>query len=97
MFNHYALVDPRMPLGPSRIFYVGRTALELEARLLLHIKDAKKGVKAPVYVWIRSLLLEGVEPDLVELGWGSNSKEQKLIDKYLLLGSPLTNRRKGGW
>ena len=54
----YGLLDPR----ENELRYVGKTHKRRELRLEEHILAAKNGERAPVYVWIRSLLAAELEP-----------------------------------
>ena len=55
----YGLIDPQ----DYKVRYVGKTSQRMNRRLAHHIGAAKRGHKAPVYEWIRSLL--PLEPWLV--------------------------------
>ena len=59
----YGLLDPRDQI----LKYVGKTHKRRELRLAEHIEDAKLGGSRPLHVWIRSLLLENLEPEVFVL------------------------------
>jgi hypothetical protein len=59
-FLIYGLVDPR----DRSLRYIGKTHKRCEARLAEHVALAMEGNAAPVYGWIRSLLGNGLEPEV---------------------------------
>lgn len=92
----YGLSDPRTPL----IRYIGKTILGCKTRRRLHIQDAKNNSRLAVAGWIRMLLSEGVEPEILvveECTYENlNDREVFHIAKLRAEGFNLFNRTKGG-
>lgn len=59
-FSVYGLFDPR----DGQLRYVGLHQGRLQKRLNEHLCKARKGVKLYVYDWMRSVLKEGLEPEI---------------------------------
>ena len=59
----YGLLDPR----DRSLRYVGKTHMRRERRLERHLEAAENGRMAPVSVWIRDLVAEGLQPQTVVL------------------------------
>lgn len=59
----YGLIDPRNQC----LRYIGKTHKRREIRLAEHISEAEEGGKGYVYNWIRSLLAQGMEPEIFVL------------------------------
>lgn len=93
----YRLVDPR---EPARVRYVGKTACSLATRLRRHLNEARRGLKAHRYHWIRGLLADGVRPaiELIELCSASEwqAREKHWIAELRAKCHPLTNTGPGG-
>lgn len=90
----YCLADPRT----REARYVGVTK-NAKARLKRHITDGKRGGHTHRSRWIRSLLDQGVEPEMVELeacdaGW--DEPEKHWIAYLKFLGARLVNANEGG-
>lgn len=96
----YYLQDPRESDPIFRDRYVGKTTMKLRARLLQHIRDARRGFKGHRCNWIRKLLEEGVEPaiQLIEVMPAEqlNSAEIKKIAELRSKGYNLVNDTNGG-
>ena len=83
----YHLRDPRT----RRPRYGGQTKSPLAVRLAEHLAVARAGSPAPVSVWVRGLLADGLEPEIVATGYTS---EQGAIDA-IAPGDRLNVRRAG--
>lgn len=92
----YGLVDPR---EPERIRYVGKT-IHPTWRVKQHLQDARAGQPSHRCKWIRKLLSEGTEPQLItlevvpEADW--EEAEIRWIAKLRQDGHQLTNGTDGG-
>lgn len=100
--NIYGLYDPRELVNGEieNIRYVGKADISLD-RLSVHIQEAKRGTtKDPKYRWIRKLLRDGVEPEMLILCrppidcW--KGTEQQVIDVLRTEGHNLLNITEGG-
>jgi DNA-binding CsgD family transcriptional regulator len=103
-YTIYALIDPRVaPDTPQAVFYVGQTTRP-KARLWGHIKRAERDQQRtePCIQYIRSILADGLKPQLSELekGVGDDTTrkdaENRWIAHYQAQGSPLQNAQEGG-
>lgn len=56
----YGLIDPRNQC----LRYIGKTHKRREWRLAEHLEEALNGTKTPIYHWIRSLLDQGLYPEV---------------------------------
>lgn len=93
----YGLFDPR---EPSTIRYVGKTIIGERARRSCHLQDAKKGSSLRVSCWIRELLAEGIEPEVIVIEECTketvNQQERFHIARLRGQGLELLNKTKGG-
>lgn len=101
-YTVYALVDPRHERRNDGVRYIGITKRRPASRLWQHIYYAKHGRKGVLTRnhrenWIRSLIREGVCPEIVPLeetdDWG---REQWWIIKKREHGCKLVNGTNGG-
>ena len=79
----YGLIDPR----DRSLRYIGKTHKRRELRLAEHMLHALEGNIAPVYAWIRSLLGEGLDPEVfvlerIEPGGDWRRAEQEAITRW---------------
>ncbi len=94
--NIYAMKDRR-----GRTRYVGKTVMTLHKRKKCHTKQAVKNPKHHVHLWIKKMLEEGTEPEIVLLEvvpphgpwWIA---EADWIERHLMYGCDLTNSTAGG-
>lgn len=94
----YALFDPR---SPDAIRYVGKTEKTLEFRLSRHIAEAKLGLKAHRFHWVRSLLSVNVKPGIRLIETVAEKGSWQELEKYWIAkcrsdGHALTNNASGG-
>lgn len=93
----YSLTDPRT----GQVRYVGKTQQRPINRLHRHLVRARSGSKSNVCVWLRSLLEEGLRPELSVLQVVSGPKgsetEKFWIEHFILAGAILTNMTHGGY
>lgn len=94
--NLYALLDPRS----KKVRYIGKTHRRVEDRLREHLKDARSSRGSSYRAnWIRSLLKEGLTPDVLYLDSvaGSGDEEEvAFIGIAKSLGCDLVNYAPGG-
>ncbi len=95
-WNHYALRDPRIADEVLSVRYVGRTVKTPEERYHRHLCEAKRGGRTYRSNWLRQMLMEGVEPEVLSLGIGGEDAEAEWIALYRELGARLTNGTDGG-
>lgn len=90
----YVLTDPRR----DEVRYVGQTQYDLRKRLREHLFHARKDCQTYCARWIRSLLAEGVRPDILPIDYtdAPNEREKYWIKYYRQHGSRLTNCTEGG-
>lgn len=92
----YCLTDKRFP---GKVKYIGLTRLGAKRRFLDHLRTARNGKGAPVYVWMRSIGLENVQMHTLEFVESVSllpDREIYWIAKYKSLGHALTNANDGG-
>jgi len=90
----YALQDE-----DGRIRYVGKTSKNLSKRFRYHLYDARRGFKNHRCNWIRSLLVRGFLPSIIEIGEadGDGGPEEIAWIKYFRdEGVNLVNETEGG-
>lgn len=93
----YVLVDPR----DRQVRYVGETGRSARSRLSQHIRTARERTTPRVNAWIRGLLNDGVEPEIIEVE-SASSKESRYaaeiywIEQFSAMGASLLNLAKGG-
>lgn len=92
------LVDPRAPEVPR---YIGKTSQGLSRRLVGHLFEAKSGTRNHKANWIRSLVAEGITPEITPLVVARsedelNGLECAWIARVRELGLPLCNQTDGG-
>ena len=98
----YVLVDHRESDIKERVRYVGVTTQKPAKRMKGHIGEARRGGgKAYRLNWMRSLLSDGIKPQMEVIESGSAERdwarsEQKWIAHYRGLGCKLTNLTNGG-
>lgn len=92
MYKIYGLLDPKT----KEIRYIGVTTCKLSTRLAGHIYDSKHKYGTHKRNWIKSLLKEGLKPEIKLLEEScENTWESR--EKYLISSLPnLTNTHKGG-
>ncbi len=96
MISIYGLSDPRT----DELRYVGKTQSSLEERKKEHLQVASKPKHQHRVTWIRSLLAEGVKPDIwlieevPEENW--QREERFWIAYFKSIGCNLVNRTVGG-
>ena len=93
----YTLSDPRTP---NDVRYVGVTHRQPKARLQRHISNAKKLAVYHSSKWIRSLLQDGLEPEMVIIHVGTGDTWESIetfwIQWHRERGFRLTNQANGG-
>lgn len=93
----YALCDPET----GEVRYVGRTD-DIKRRLAIHLSAARSsGPRTHCANWIRSLLLQGKEPDVDVLDYVPVDQAHHMEREYIalwryLIGDRLTNLTDGG-
>lgn len=89
----YGLSDPR----DSSIRYIGRTKFHLKKRLSKHLGSSDKTHRS---FWIKSLLKEGIRPDIFEIEVvpleEHREAERFWIRYFLMIGADLVNCKEGG-
>ena len=96
MYNIYFLGDPVL----HEFRYVGQTSKSPEDRFRKHLYESTLG-KTYVHRWIRSLLNQGLEPQLFIIADVKTKEEVDILEKYWIkklrdIGCPLTNLTDGG-
>ena len=96
----YALVDPRVSDPVLRIRYIGVTKWPPERRRREHIRQARSKAANRKQCWIRSLLVAGVEPDIIEIREVpiETAFDEEIIEIAISrkAGCPLVNSTDGG-
>jgi hypothetical protein len=93
----YALFDPR---EPSLVRYIGKTSSGMAERLSRHLTEARLGLKAHRFHWIRALLRDDVMPRIRQIEettaklW--RDRERHWIEHFRCAGHPMTNTSNGG-
>lgn len=92
----YVLRDPRT----QEVRYVGKTVRDLRHRLAMHIRSAQRGARRHSSNWIRSLLNNGIAPEIkeIEVAYENWAAREKYWIAYYRKMSPgrLTNLTDGG-
>jgi group I intron endonuclease len=84
-------------IGTTQVRYIGLTTASVEKRFLTHKKASRRGVKYPVYDWIRKHGEENIEAFLIEhVQEGLEQRELFWISHYREMGHTLLNLTDGG-
>lgn len=92
-FTIYALLDPR----DRQVRYVGMTKNPAQ-RMARHLVEARRKGRTKRLEWVRSLVIAGVEPEMIEVERTSDwhEAEQFWIAYFRAMGADLVNGNEGG-